>query len=68
MKCPACEGEGEFKEYCCHKVCDKTQCGYCKGKGGVSIFRWIEFKFWSHMPEWMWDLWYWLFGDKSEEE
>ena len=55
MKCPVCEGEGEFREYMDYQLCNRYECSYCKSEGSVSIFGWLGYYFWDNMPEWMWD-------------
>ena len=57
MKCPACKGKGEFRYqriWICH---------LCEGSGNTSFFKWIDFLFWAHMPDWVWDVYNWLFSD-----
>ena len=50
MKCPICEGEGEFREYMEHQLVSRYDCGACEGDGEVGL-RWIiSYWFWNHVP------------------
>jgi hypothetical protein len=65
MKCPVCEGEGEFREYTNYQLSNRYKCNYCKGEGTVSIFKWLGFHFWEKAPEWMFDLYVKIFEGKE---
>ena len=67
VTCPACEGRWEIG------VQDKNEnCLFCLGAKEVNLLRWIKYKFWSMMPDWIWDVCYKICstmacGTKSEE-
>ena len=68
MKCPICEGAGEFREYMEHQLVSRHVCGACRGGGKVSL-RWIiSHWFWNNIPvsffEWYVD---WRYSKESED-
>jgi hypothetical protein len=55
MKCPVCEGQGDFEEYIDGWLANAYDCAYCEGTGNISIIGWLMFHFWEHMPDWILD-------------
>jgi hypothetical protein len=75
MKCPICDGEGEFREYIDYWLANRYDCPYCEGKGSISIFKWLKFLFWEHAPVWFveaygelrYKIYVWLNHDDGED-
>lgn len=60
MKCPTCDGEGEFREYMDEwQLVSRYDCNACEGEGTVSLRWMILYQFWNYVPvsfiEWYYD-------------
>lgn len=70
MKCPVCEGEGEWLEFYMRELGGYyTPCGACNKTGKVSVWWMIKNHFWNIVPicfiEWCADVYGWLEERKS---
>jgi RecJ-like exonuclease len=50
MKCPVCKGVGEITVNIDERLPIHFDCGYCKGKGHVSLYRWLWYYTQEHVP------------------
>lgn len=51
MKCPTCDGKSGWS-YCISypDLYMREECQHCKGSGRISIWNWLSFQFWNHVP------------------
>jgi hypothetical protein len=52
MKCPICNGVGEWKEDLGEGTIITEPCNHCSEKGIISLWGWILYHFWNNAPEW----------------
>ena len=67
MKCPVCDGEGEFTDYIDYQIANRYDCNYCMSKGKVSTFKWLRYHLWQLAPEWLFDFYVWLIFPRESE-
>ena len=73
MKCPTCDGEGEWTEwYSDAHVSATYPCGHCEGTGCIGMREWLITWLWDNLPEiflrWYVDMLYEEYEQKLDTE
>jgi len=66
MKCPVCEGSRGWRVNLVEGVSHFEGCPYCNETGKISFMKWARYYFWSYMPDWTWDVAYWIHENKMK--